>query len=803
MLKRIEWMKNCGFFENYQWDSTLPDFARINVIYGPNGTGKTSLAGAIDGLRNAADAEGFRRLSVAIDDGVARTTNGSDDDLFDRIHVFSEHYVARSHNFTAGNADMPAVLTIGEKPADAERKLEKLREELANKTKEREHQTKIERDANQAIDTAYRTVSQQVVDAASRAGGRWHSRSNFSAGTVRNAFAGSHAAWRLLTEQELQNNIGVVNSDKADAIPKNQLTVAAPDGLRQRLATALSTTPTTIILDTLEAHPDATSWVDEGRHLHGGVETCIFCGAPLSDERRTLIDQHFSDAVQRLQSDLHSAITDLRAVTTSVDAAIAGLPSKGLFFEDLRPRYDEANTEVRTELTALKSWATEVLARAETKLSNVLSPVDSVVAEPPTVSATAMLGLRTEHNDRVSQHDQLVQAAAQAIELHYLKASESSVSENSAKAAAAKAEGKALDETIADIRSNITSLETVDGDPMPSAKVLTDEVTRLLGRNELKFELGDGRYRVTRDGQPAQGLSLGERTAITLIHFLEQVAKFDSSKGKPIVIIDDPVSSLDSDIFMGVSAYIWTETIVKDHVAQLFLLTHNFELFRQWDIQIEALHRSGKMEDGRKFKEVYPTNFYEIRSRHLTQGGTTKRRPALTKWPPSERERKMIRSTYHHAFMALADARLQLAEDDSTENRLNAQLLFPNVIRRVLESFLAFKHPEWVGNLNSAMRKSADLLRAADYQGNADALRLRLIRYSHAYSHSESPATDITVSPDEVATAISSVFEFMRCLDADHFIGLCEVADIDPESLLPPTPEDVDAASSPVGAFEV
>lgn len=112
MLKRIEWMKNCGFFENYQWDSTLPDFARINVIYGPNGTGKTSLAGAIDGLRNAADAEGFRRLSVAIDDGVARTTNGSDDDLFDRIHVFSEHYVARSHNFTAGNADMPAVLTL-------------------------------------------------------------------------------------------------------------------------------------------------------------------------------------------------------------------------------------------------------------------------------------------------------------------------------------------------------------------------------------------------------------------------------------------------------------------------------------------------------------------------------------------------------------------------------------------------------------------------------------------------------------------------------------------------------------------
>lgn len=795
MLRRIDWLKNCGFFENYRWETTLPDFARINVIYGPNGTGKTSLAGAFDGLRNAADAEGFRRVSVSIDDGVTRTTDGSDDALFDRIHVFSEHYVARSHNFTAGSADMPAVLTIGEKPADAERKLEALREELASKLKEHDRQTKIERDANQAINAAYSTVSQQVVDAASRAGGRWHSRSNFSAGTVRKAFAESHAAWRLLTEQELQKNIGIVNSDKADAIPENQLAVSVPDGLNQRLAIALSITPTTIILDTLEAHPDAASWVDEGRHLHDGIETCIFCGAPLSDARRSLIDQHFSDAVERLQSDLRSGAASVRAVIASVDASIAGLPSRGLFFEDLRTRYDEANSEARAELTALRSWATEVLARVETKLSNVLNGVDAVVAEPPTVSANAILELRTEHNDRVSQHDQLVQSAAQVIELHYLKASESSVSDNSAKAAAAKAEGEVLDRNIADIRSQIASLETVEGDPMPSAKILTDEVTRLLGRNELKFELVDGRYRVTRDGQPARGLSLGERTAITLIHFLEQVAKFDSSRGKPIVIIDDPVSSLDSDIFMGVSAYIWTETIVKDHVAQLFLLTHNFELFRQWDIQIEALHRSGKAEDGRKFKDVYPTNFYEIRSRHLTQGGTTKRRPALTKWPPSDRERKMIRSTYHHAFMALADARLHLAEDDSTENRLNAQLLFPNVIRRVLESFLAFKHPEWVGNLNSAMRKSADLLRAAGYQGDADALRLRLTRYAHAYSHSESPTTDITVSPDEVASAIASVFEFMHCLDEVHFAGLCEVTDILPADLLPPVPQATEETS--------
>lgn len=800
MLRRLDWIKGCGFFENYQWDFSLPDLARINVIYGPNGTGKTSLAGAFDGLRNPLEAEGYQRVSVTASDGSARTTNGSDDDLFDRIHVFGEHYVSRSHNFTAGNADMPAVLTIGEKPIDTERRLETLREQLSRGIEEREQQTIAETNASRAIGTAYATVSQQVVDAASRAGGRWHSRSNFSSGVVRTAFVGSHAAWKKLTEQELQTKVGIVNSDKADAIPENQLMLAAPDGLVQSLTTALATTPTTIILDSLEVHPAAANWVDEGRPLHEGVGACIFCGSPITAERRSLIDQHFSDAVQRLQSDLRSAITEIRAVQTAVDNVTASLPSKGLFFEDLRLRYGTAVNELRNELTGLKSWAVAALTQAETKLTNVLSAVDSVVAHPRSVSAAKMVELRADHNTRVGQHDQLVQAAAKAIELHYLKSSEFSLSEAVGSAAAAKAAGETLDSGITEIRAEISTLETVEGDPMPSAKVLTDEVTRLLGRSELKFELASGRYQVTRDGVAAAGLSLGERTAITLIHFLEQVSKFDSSNGKPIVVIDDPVSSLDSDIFMGVSTYIWTETIVKDHIAQLFLLSHNFELFRQWDIQIEALHNSGKLEDGRKFRDVYSAEFYEIRSRHLTQGGTSKRRPVLAKWPPSERVRKMIRSTYHHAFMALAGARLQLAEDDSMENRLDAQLLFPNVIRRVLETFLAFKHPEWVGNLNSAMRKSADLLRASGYQGDADALRLRLIRYAHAYSHSESPATDITVSPDEAATAISSVFEFMNCLDQDHFAGLCEVVDIDPQSLLPPAPEEASSAINPVEA---
>jgi len=789
MIRKLDSIRACGIFEDYRWATALRDFARINVIYGSNGTGKTSLSGALDGLRNAEDGEGYKKLSLTIEDGgTSTTTNGTDSPLFDRVYVFSECYVSRSHNFTPAEAEMAAVLTIGERAADAEKKLEELRATVAATTAERDQAVKAELAANQAIENVYGRVSQQVVDAASKAGGRYHSRSNFNAGMVRTSFGQSHATWSELGDQEFQEKTGIINADKEEPLPEDVLVVNAPDDIQIRISTALGVTPSTVILDTLQAHPDATDWVDRGRHHHVGLDTCIFCGSPLSEERRLQIDQHFSDAVQQLQSELRDIVTELAAIEAKVDTSLRAIPSKGLFLEDLRARYDQPQKTLIGELESLKAWTTRVKKRVEAKLANVLMPVDAGVDAPPTVEGIEFIRLRSEQNERVSKHDELVQAAAKTVELHYLKKAEVEVAERQSEASQQKMKADKLTEELSGLTTQITALEAVDGDPTPSARVLTEEVARLLGRNELKFEAVEGKYQVTRDGEPATGLSVGERTAITLVHFLEVVARCDACRGKPIVIIDDPVSSLDNEIFMGVSTYIWNEAVVKDHIAQLILLTHNFELFRQWDIQIEALHSSGK-----RLRELYSAAFYELKSRHVTRAGRTRRSPVLANWPPSGSVRKKVRSTYHHAFIATVDKLKDLQIDDSMENRLDAQLLFPNVVRRMLETFLAFKHPEWVGNFNLAMRNSADLLREAGYSGDADALRLRLTRYTHANSHSDSPATDTTVSPDEVKTAIEAVFEFMSQIDGPHFAGLCSVTGVDPKDVLPAVPEQIAA----------
>jgi wobble nucleotide-excising tRNase len=72
--------------------------------------------------------------------------------------------------------------------------------------------------------------------------------------------------------------------------------------------------------------------------------------------------------------------------------------------------------------------------------------------------------------------------------------------------------------------------------------------------------------------------------------------KKDEVGVKPIVVIDDPVTSLDEASFVGISAAIWG-LFTSDQcglVDQLILMTHSFELFRQWDTWHEHLPRAIK-----------------------------------------------------------------------------------------------------------------------------------------------------------------------------------------------------------------
>jgi wobble nucleotide-excising tRNase len=776
MIRRIDWIHASGLFDDFKPDSSLPEFGRINVIFGSNGSGKTSMARAFD--RATQDVARQSNVSLSLDDGQGRrSTNGHADGIFNRIHVFSDEFVERSQNFSGAEPEMDAILTIGERSVDADKRLAGLQGSLKGLIADRDRCEEALKDAEKNYQASLATISRAVVDDLTKLGGRFQSRSHYSTAIVERRLNETKTERKTLSPEKLSDERQLIAAGRQGELTALESESKVREGLASEAAELLGASPSTIILDTLGRHPGATSWVQQGRHLHDGVEECIFCGSALTASRKTEIDQHFSGEVAKVESKIGSLIEDLKRLRAKFDRSLTEVPSKSDVYPDLRHVFEVADGLYRDQMSELRSWAEEIEERLAGKQGNVLQvPTDTTVSEPKVADATHLNEAIVKHNERSRAHDAMVQAAASRIEMHHLDAGGASADQFLKDQADAKTKLESAVLALADARKQIASLETVEGDPNPSATVLNQEVARLLGHSDLKFEAAGPRYRALRNGEPAVDLSEGERTAISLVHFMEVVARRDPSGGKSIVIIDDPVSSLDQNIFMGVSTYIWSECLVKEHVEQLFLLTHNFELFRQWDLQLEMLPEH--------LRRSLPSETYEMRCRHETISGTTRRRPILTAWPPTASARKKVRSTYHHSFMAIVEAKARLDRDGSLDDRLDAQLLFPNVMRRMLETFLGFKRPEWAGDLHRAMRSSTKLLQDAGYEGDADALRSKLTRYTNAFSHDESPDTTSVINPEEVGPAIAAIFEFMRYLDQDHFDGLCKVVGADPEQLV-------------------
>jgi wobble nucleotide-excising tRNase len=165
-----------------------------------------------------------------------------------------------------------------------------------------------------------------------------------------------------------------------------------------------------------------------------------------------------------------------------------------------------------------------------------------------------------------------------------------------------------LDKQIGDLTEKIT-------EGRKTARTLSAEISDLNGRivsteaskNDINSRLRDsgfqgfrlddnpsakGTYRVIREnGDVAENLSEGERNFIAFLYFYHTVrgGQNPSELGKPkIVVVDDPVSSMDSSVLFIVSTLVREmievchnndkyegRKVQGEYIKQLFVLTHN------------------------------------------------------------------------------------------------------------------------------------------------------------------------------------------------------------------------------------
>ena len=388
-----------------------------------------------------------------------------------------------------------------------------------------------------------------------------------------------------------------------------------------------------------------------------------------------------------------------------------------------------------------------------------------------TLTAPAIGSIKSvvdKHQEKINLHDTEAAKAAQRVEYFHIANFLDEYAKLKKDLEALKEEQNSQKTDLEDLDREIAILESVDGDPAPGANELTNGLCGLLGRNELTFSTQDSKhYVIKRAGAPATHLSEGEQTAIALLYFLSSVRENKIAGDPPIVVIDDPVSSLDHGILFGASAHIWSELVVNTYASQVFLLTHNFEFFRQWLIQMEAVPKS-RREGGYKAYRVCA---------HVDGHGC--RKPKLEVWKLDDDRRKRLRSQYHFFFDQVATCLKEYDKDFDSMAQMEAAALVPNTARKLLEGFLSFRTPANMGKLHNSVRAALDA-----HPGLDDSVRTMVVRYAHANSHLEEADPTKPLEPSESVPFLHALFTFMDHVDSEHFTSMCQALGHDPEVLL-------------------
>ena len=768
-LTRITKIRDHRVFLDFAWPSDLHSFGQFNVVYGWNACGKTTLSALLALVEKRTPlTEG--ELELEIDDTTKVTGTELSTSLVPEVRVFNRDFI----NSTLQSAgDIAPIYFLGADSVDKQAQVDKLKNDLALANGEITAATTEKKAADAKLDDfciSRAKFIKELLTTANSAGYNNYDKRRFKEAVE--PLPPETAARALLSDDHKVRLRSQKDAQPKAAIEKVEVPAVDLPRLEAEVRQLSSRSVVAQTLDELTGDTELAAWVQRGLALHSGdraSETCRFCLQPLDATRRSALEAHFNDAFARLQLELGELLSKLTTAKRTVGSI--RLPETSGFYEHLVDQARAAISSVRAAAAAQEASIDGLIARAEAKRDNPFAPeaqaasdtlsadVEAKRDNPSVVEAQAasaqrapiaLTGAVAALNDIVAKHNETsedfkrsVDEACKTLERSYVAEAQPEYLLLAGAATKAESALVAVKSKPATIQGEIDSLEIQILEHRRPADELTEELRAYLGRDELRFEIKLNGYALTRGGQPVSHLSEGERTAITFLYFLKslQDRKFDMKNG--IVIVDDPVSSLDANALFSAFGYMKERT---KKCGQLFILTHNFSFFRlvrNWFHKLPGQKR--KVEDR-------PARFFLLRSCRRSDGLRT---AELGPLDPLLEEHE---SEYQYLFKRVYDE-ARRTDVASLEHHYG----MPNVARRLVESFLAFRFPAETGD--------GRLHRAFERVAFEEARKTRILRLLNTYSHSSAvsePEHDLSLLA-ETQPVLLDLLEMMKAIDKEHY----------------------------------
>jgi|WetSurMetagenome_2_1015567.scaffolds.fasta_scaffold00458_1 wobble nucleotide-excising tRNase len=714
MITKINKIKNLGLlFCNYTCTCELPEFKRFNLIYGWNGSGKTTLSGLFDVIGGS---KSQASLEYEIEDDQSKKYKQGDA-FAQKIRVFNQDYIKDNIKLFEGRANSIKILLGKENkalveeieadeillngdPKDADKigKVVLLRE--AQKEKKRK-----ESDRSQIFTAIASTIGAAIGGQALRTYRRPQAETDFSQLTAKS----------ILSDQEFdrcsvaikQNSLLRVDYVELPNIIEAEKAVITSDALQVVIREAKSVLKKTVeseIISRLSENSDISEWVEQGIQLHKKHDStfCEYCLQKMPHERIEQLARYFNEEDNKLKNQINGLTALVQKISLSIKTVIA--PDNANLYDEMRERYSASHNNFMILQNKLLDEMDLLSEEIKTKKAKTTESIELFHCPDMKAFIEEIAKLNEvidEHNKKTSDFNSVRDNATERLKNHYLSGIFDDV--------------KALDSAIANLNDQISKIEngdsSISGDlsikdikqriaenrakissTHKACEEINEGLIKFLGHDELHFvphkervvgESGeereiDGGYLIMRGETQAISLSEGEKTAIAFVYFTVHLGDAEFNVKNGIVIIDDPISSLDANLLFRVCSYIQTRL---RSVGQLFLLTHNYDFFNQ----MKKWFINDLNSDNDCSKDL--GEFFMLTNKYDT--GQKCRIAILSRLDNLLRD---YESEYHYLFKKL----LSFEEDNPGDGHLTIKVLYdyPILARKLLECFLSYRVPK-------------------------------------------------------------------------------------------------------------
>lgn len=767
MIESIERVKNLGIYKDISKPS-CEDFKRFNLIYGWNGSGKSTLSRLFKSIESKECFEDYPGMEFSFKSEGKMYSSENLDMFPEKMAVFNTDFVRNNIDW---NGTIKSILYIDETNIGLAKEFAELKRKLygnddvSGDIQELDRLTSEARKKNSALEKILSGIAKTVKTSFQTIDMSDSYYLNYNRKSVIQMIEGAENTVSqndLLSKTELAEIISaakVQNKLPQIELLKPSVTISRFEGIFKTIDELCSASVSNIVIEELKGDSELSEWVEQGLKIHKakGLKRCSFCGTVISDDRFSELDQHYNDAYNQLISNINRQMETMKKELYYVTEIPVSMSSFYDEFqsqvEELEKRYKE-NASIVNEL--IDSWIDSLEGKKKTPFVRIqVKGIDEdfkTALENISKTEDEIREIIRENNDKSNRFDMEKRAAQKKLERHYIVQELNTTGYKSSKKEYIEIEAKisALKESVKLATERYQSIEKMMSSETLASTEFNKKLAAFLGHSEINlvFDTESRGYKVYRNNSgEAKNLSEGEKTAIAFTYFITKLKESGNAIRDYILVIDDPISSFDSNKIFAAYAYLKSEC---EDAKQLFVFTHNYNFF---SLILGWFNKRKKKVDGKSvpdFMLYRIENEFDDNIRHavLRDGGESMKQ----------------NTEYDYVFYNV----YRLKGKSLSKEEL---IFCGNICRKLLESFLSFKFPKQRADYRALLESA--------FKGSGDTVKMeRIYRFTNIYSHDkkinalEELDTDIMMA--NASEVIDDILNLMHGLDSNHFDAMVD-----------------------------